>query len=145
MGWCGYGIYDGDDTQTQHIDYIKKIILSIKEEDIFDLCLRYNKTIIPNKYKKEFIKNKSNILKHKYLKKKNTIFWNEEDCIAWQMALSLFVDNKIKAPKEIYSKGVLATILLRDKYAEDFDDEKKRKSNLNRFLKKAKQNNAQRI
>lgn len=138
MGWFGYGLYDGDGTQTCHIEFIEVAIPSLKNDDdmIFSF-LKNKKTVIPDKYKKEFIKNSYNILKLKSLNN-DVNNWDEDDCINWQMALSLFVDNCLVVPEKIHLYGLLASHFLKDKYCDDFDFPNKRKYTIKRFIEKVK-------
>lgn len=136
MGWFGNGIYDGDETQTRHYDFIKWAKIEKKDDVIFD-WLGVKKTSIP--------KDKQNLLldNHKLILKKmpNKKFWDEDDALEWQMLLALYLDNNLKAPKEIYEKGVEATQYLIEKQSDDFYQPSQRRRCLRNFIKKAVSNN----
>lgn len=132
MGWFGYGIYDGDDTQTQHISFIKWSGIEKNKNVIFD-WLTARGTIIPYGKKKSFIKNIGKITRKIKLPK----YWNEDKAIEWQMLLSLLIDNKIKPPKLVFDKGVEATEYLIGQCCGDYDNPSYRASALRRFIKKA--------
>lgn len=55
MGWFGYGLYDGDCTQTCHIDFIKWAIPYLRKDDVYD-CLESRRTMLPEEYIKRFKK-----------------------------------------------------------------------------------------
>ena len=129
MGWFGYGIYDGDETQTRHITFLKWAKIEHDSDVIFDNYFIEDKTILPKDKLLLFQKNISFILKRITKPSK----WDEDSAIEWQMLLALFVDNKLKAPAKIYENGVSATIHLME-YADDFDNPSKRKKALKKFI-----------
>lgn len=132
MGWFGYGLYDGDETQTLHIDFIKTAIPSLsKDYEIFEF-LKVRKTLIPRDLILEFKKGIPSILK----KIKNPKKWNDDIAIQWQMLLSLCVDNDLIVPHDILVYGVLASYYLLRDHAEDFNEPHKRRATLKRFIKK---------
>jgi len=138
MGWFGHGIYDGDETQTRHYDFIKWAKIE-KDEDILYEWIGMRKTKIP--------KHKLYLLSKNYeliIKKIGKIpkYWNEDNAIEWQMLLSLFIDNCVKAPKIIYDAGILASEYLLSDYAEEYDYPSRRRRALRNFIEKANKNNA---
>ena len=132
MGWFGYGIYDGDETQTCHYAYLHWAKVESNERKI-DKWLTLSGTILPEDKRHLLVKNYNLILK----KLKKPKFWDEESALEWQMLLTLFVDNNLAAPDPIYDNGVQATEFLMDQHAEEFDSPKKRKNELKKFLTKA--------
>ena len=140
MGWFGHSIYDGDETQTCHITFIKNS--GYKEKYPYEIndCLQLRKTVLTDDMKNCLVKNINKVLKKmpklKTSKNKNIFFKDEYDAIEWQMLLSLFVDNKLSAPKIIKDNGILATEYLMQEHAEDFNKPHLRRACLKRFLKK---------
>jgi len=132
MGWFGYGIYDGDETQSCHYDYIRWAKVESKEEKI-DKWLTLSGTILPEDKRHLLVTNSNLILK----KLKKPKFWDEYSAVEWQMLLALFVDNNLAAPDSIYDFGVEATEYLMEQHAEEFDSPKKRRNELKKFLAKA--------
>lgn len=47
MGWSGYDLYDGDETQTCHINFLKWAKVEKNTDIILEHYLKINKTIIP--------------------------------------------------------------------------------------------------
>ena len=138
MGWFGHGIYDGDDTQTRHFDFIKWAKIEKDREILFDWVGR-RKTKIP--------KDKVHLLSENYeliLKKMGKVskYWDEFDAIEWQMLLALFIDNNVKAPEIIYEKGISATEYLIEKCSDDYNSPSQRRAALRNFIKRAEKNNA---
>jgi hypothetical protein len=134
MGWYGYCIYCGDDTQTRHYDFFKWGKIASDYEITENDWLTNKGTIIPKIYIDKFIKNIPLILK----KMPKVKFWNEDNAIEWQMLLALFIDNNIKPPKEILSNGITATEYLMEEHAADFNNPSLRRKHLKNFIKKAK-------
>ena len=134
MGWFGYGLYDGDETQTCHLTFIKQAIPSLKSDDIFDM-LGSRKTKIPQHLIPEFKKGIPNILR-KIKFPRNILAWDEDNAIEWQMLLSLFVDNNLGIPRKILVRGMLANHVLLGKHAEDFNEPSRRRAAIKRFMKK---------
>ena len=131
MGWFGYGIYDGDDTQTEHINFIRQAGIE-KDEDTIFAMLKSRKTIIP--------KDKRHLLKtnlDKILKKMPKKIRDEDDALMWQMLLALFLDNGVQPPNEVLIKGIEATGYLLGEHASDFNNPSARRRVLNNFIKKA--------
>ncbi len=134
MGWSGYGLYDGDGTQTCHIGFIKQAIPSLSECDIFDEFIGLRKTLIPKRFLPAFKKGIPSILKK--IKIPNLTRWNEDTAIDWQMLLSLFVDNNLKVPHNVLIFGMLACHYLLGEHASDFSEPYKRRAVIKRFMKK---------
>lgn len=132
MGWCGYDIYDGDDTQTRHYDFIHWAALRMSDDDIQN-CMSMKGTVLPDDKAKLLEKNAAKVLK-KMPKVNNT----DDNAIEWQMLLALFADNKITPPKKILEMGLLATEYLRGEHAADFDSPAKRRRKLDAFTKRIK-------
>lgn len=130
MGWFGYGIYSGDNTQTCHYDFLEW--LGFKEKEIESWL--GNKTKIPKKHIETLKNGLAKIIK-KMPKRK--YFTEDSDAIEWQMLLALLLDNKIKPNKIIYEKGISATNYLMGKHADDFDAPPIRRAALRRFIKRA--------
>lgn len=129
MGWCGYGIYDGDGTQTEHYSILEK--MKFKEDQI-ESWMSLKGTIIPKEEQEKFFLNLPKI------KCKKPKFWNEDKAIFAQMLLSLFVDNKFHVPKEIKMAGLDATEYLMGDHCKEFNEPHKRRKVLKNFLLKAK-------
>lgn len=135
MGWHGHGIYDGDETQTQHYIFLKLAGITLNEEEENSLLGR-RKTTIPKQYIPLFKKNLPKVIAKMHKKKVES--WDEYDSIEWQMLMCLLMDNKIKMPATVKKNGIIATEkLLYDGYADEFDEPSKRKAALKRLLKKA--------
>lgn len=134
MGWFGYGKYDSDDTQTQHITFCEWAELPEEADEICDNWLKRNKTKIPQEYLILFKKNISKVLS----KMNNNKFWDEDKAIEWQMLACLFLDNNIKIPKIIKDNGILATEFLLGEHSSDFGEPGRRRAALRRLLKQIK-------
>jgi hypothetical protein len=134
MGWFGYGLYDGDGTQTCHINYINWALpdQEFSEDQIFDF-LNTRKTKIPEKYRSAFRKGIPNLLKRVKLPKKD---WDEDSAIEWQMLLSLFVDSNFSPPKKVIVYGLLASHYLLGEHCDSFDQPGRRRAAIKRFIKK---------
>ena len=147
MGWGGYGLYDGDGTQTRHYSFMEwaKIFTKKELDDIDFDCLKFRKTSIPKEKRHLLIDNQALILKRMpkltFLKPGAYPQYGEDDAIDWQMLLALFVDNKIKAPKIIIDNGLAATEYLMEFHASEFDEPGKRRAALRRFKARALKNN----
>ena len=150
MGWSGYGLYEGDETQTSHLRFMKWA--GWKDEDALDdaISIGYDKmlkftngeikkiiykTKLTNDMKLMLSKNINKVLR-KMPKLTKFGFKNEYDAIDWQMLLALFVDNKLLPPKLIIDNGILATEYLLGSHSDSFDEPHKRKAALRRFIKK---------
>lgn len=133
MGWFGYGLYDGDDTQTYHIKFIKTAIPSLSINDILEF-LHFRKTKIPDNFIAEFKKGVPHLLKK--IKTPTMMKWTEDNAIEWQMLLSLFTDNNLIVPHKVLVYGTLANYYLLGTHAEDFSEPAKRRSTIRRFMKK---------
>jgi hypothetical protein len=133
MGWMGYGIYDGDETQTRHYDFIKWSKCG-KEDEVYDDWFRYRKTVIPKERIPILEKNLELVIE----KMPNVKFWNEDKAIAWQMLLALLLDNKIKPPVIVKKNGILGTEFLMEEHASDFNEPHVRRKVLRNFIKRTK-------
>jgi hypothetical protein len=139
MGWSGYGLYDGDCTQSCHFNFIEWAEISDDYDEIFEWVS--NKTVLPEDKKKILEKNAAKIWAK--MPKVDKYFCTkrdsapEIDALQYQMLLSLFVDNNIKPPKYIYDKGIEATEFLSGEHASEFDYPGRRRSVLKRFAAKA--------
>jgi len=132
MGWGGYGIYDGDGTQTCHYDFIVWSGCATEDEIYDGEWLKLNKTKIPVDRLSIFEKNIGKVIK----KMPKVKFWNENKAIEWQMLLSLLLDNKIKPPAVVKKNGILATEFLMGEHASDFCSPAARRAILRRFIKR---------
>ena len=138
MGWFGYGIYDGDGTQTCHIDFLNNAgVTKSSTDEALDL-LAVNGTILPADMMQKFVNNINKVLK-KMPKLVRGYFQDEDDAIEWQMLLALFVDNKTTPLKEIFDIGFEATVYLDGEHAEGFDQPIERHRVLRNFMSKAKE------
>ena len=135
MGWCGYGLYDGDETQTCHYDFMKWAGWKGDEDDLGD-CLQYRKTKLTDDMKVLLANNIDKVLK-KMPKLTKFGFSGEEDAIKWQMLLSLFYDNKLVPPKVVFDNGILGTEYLLGE-AGAFLLPAKRKAALRGFIKRVR-------
>jgi hypothetical protein len=131
MGWFGHGIYDGDDTQTQHYTMIS-VTGCATEDEIYAGDWIGWKTKIPSSKIQSFIDGIPKILK----KMPACKFFNVDKALKWQMLLALFVDNKISPPDIIKRNGLLATEYLMGEDADDFTSPSGRRRVLRRFIKK---------
>lgn len=143
MGWSGYNLYSGDGTQTCHIDFLINAGVFKNYDDYFEYeeendiaVLLLNRTKLTKEQQKVLSKNVKKVLK-KMPKLYRGEFRDEDDAVEWQMLLSLFVDNHMKAPKEIYEMGVRATNYLMCLHASEFDDPSRRRQKLRAFIKRA--------
>lgn len=138
MGWIGYGIYDGDGTQTRHYDFLKWAKIGKNDDDI-EPYLTVKGTILPEEFKQKLKSNISLVLKkmpkvplnkwHKY---------DEYSAIEWQMLLALFVNNEIIPNEEIFNNGREACEYLMGEHASEFNNPSSRKRNLKKFVEKAR-------
>ena len=143
MGWFGYGIYDGDGTQTCHLDFCKWAKLYQKDDDLTwqDKHLKIKGTILNPEERQQLLENYLLVIKRMPKIKK---YWNEYDAVTWQMLLALFLDNKLKAPKEIFNNGISATEYLSSTgIIQSYCNPQARKRVLNNFIKKALKNQNQ--
>ena len=147
MGWFGYGIYDGDGTQTCHYDFFDwaKMKPDIKDghrrSDYFGEFLTIKGTILPKDDWDVFVKNINLVLK-KMPKCNYKSQYIDMECsaIEWQMLLSLFIDNKTKAPEIVYKNGIEATNFLMGEHASNFNKPSSRRRVLKNFAIKAEKN-----
>lgn len=142
MGWFGHGIYDGDDTQTFHLDFLKRAGCKKKYSEMIESFFKTNKTLLDKETKNLVIHNIPKILDKmpKAIQSNignNIYFKDEVDAVEWQMLLSLFLDNKIKPTQLIKHNGIFATEYLLHYHADSFTNPSARKANLRRFLSKA--------
>jgi hypothetical protein len=140
MGWFGYGIYDGDETQTLHYLFMKWA--GWKDEDALKECLMKNKTKLTSEMKDILVKNIEKVLnKMPKFDEKTILIDSEHKCEYkakdWHMLLALYLDNKLDVPKVIWEKGILGATYLK-KQAVEFDDPQKRRAVLNSFIRKSK-------
>ena len=135
MGWFGYNLYDGDETQTRHLEFMK-IAGIVKDDDEGFSCFRMRKTKIPKEKVNLLISNYSKI--EKLMSKKK--FLNEDDALAWQMFASLYLDNNVKLPSRLKEKAISATEYLIQEQCDDFDKPYLRRRVLNNFLNKVNKN-----
>lgn len=137
MGWFGYGIYDGDETQTEHCDFLKWAKIG-RDDDERSEYFGNKGTILPLDLRERLIKNTPLILKKmpKVPKSKFHMF-DEYSAITWHMLLALFIDNQIVPTKEIFEKGINATEYLMGEHADDFNSPYKRRKKLKEFIAKA--------
>lgn len=133
MGWCGNGIYHGDDTQTMAYSFLKWAGFKDGHDELHK-CFRYNKTTLTTEMKKVLVKNLPSVLK----KMPNKKFWDEDMAIEWQMLLALFMDNNLKLPAKIKKMGILGSEFLMGEHAAEFDRPSTRRAVLRKFIKKAK-------
>jgi hypothetical protein len=132
MGWFSYHVYGGDDTQTQHYNFLKWAKCGTEDEIMDNEWLGLRGTKIPKDRISIFEKNIDKVLK----KMPKSKYWNDENAIEWQMLLSLFLDNKLKVPTIVKQKGIDATEYLCGKHAADFTNPKLRIRNLKRFIER---------
>lgn len=137
MGWYGYTIYSGDDTQTWHYNFIKWSGIKVTEDQIMeDEWVGIRKTKIPDEYLDIFKTGLPKVIKKMPKKRK---FWKDEySAIEWHMLLALCVDNKVKSPKIIYDIGLDAVEYLMGAHASDFKNPSRRRRNLRNFIQRAK-------
>lgn len=141
MGWFGYGIYDGDETQSFQISLLEKckFTKTLKYEDILNGLEPWvadcsDPIRIPNEFKSRFKKKIPFLVKSLPNKK----FWDDDSAIEWQMFGGLFVNSNIKIPKNIKKKVIDATEFLMAEHAELFDKPSERKKVLKKFLEEVK-------
>ena len=127
MGWWGYGIYDGDDTQTRQYDFLKWAKCSSAKED------EWNYSPIELCSNKNLLKKNIKLIYKKLPKSIN----HEDKALEWQMLLALFLNLKVKPPKTLLNKGVEGAKYLMGRDADLFDEPSKRKTVLRNFIKKA--------
>lgn len=142
MGWMGYGLYDGDGTQTCHLTFMENAGYKETREDELMDTLKYGGTELSPEMKKCLNKNIKKVLdKMPKLAKskvtKNQYFREEDDAIKWQMLLSLYLDNGMKPPKIVKDTGIYATESLIEKWSDDFSNPGARKRVLRAFIKRA--------
>jgi hypothetical protein len=141
MGWFGYGIYDGDDTQSLHYDWLVKIGVYKNIDDAIDGDIILRKTKIPKDKIHLLIKNWRKIA-NSLSKKIETGKWDthghdEGRALEWQMLLALFNDNNLKAPKLVFKMGIEGTKFLMGEHSSDFDKPSSRRAALKRFIEKS--------
>ena len=157
MGWFGYGLFDGDDTITRYYNFMKWAKVPFDDEDyendpIVNWIMCNEK--MPDFALKIFKKNLKLVLKKMPKLSKamvNTLsddfkddprddncknYDFEDNAIAWQMLVTIIVDNNIKVPKKIIKNGILATQYLMKFQAIEFDFPSKRKRVLKSFITK---------
>lgn len=138
MGWCGYGIYSGDGTQSCHYDFLRRA--KIKRRDIeCEEVMSFRRTILNPEMQKLLRKNIGLVLKKMpKVPKSKFVMFDEYSAIEWQMLLALFVDNKMTIPKEIFTNGLYASEYLMGEHASEFNDPSRRRKSLRRFMDRAR-------
>jgi hypothetical protein len=141
MGWFGYGIYDGDDTQSLHYTWLVKIGVCRDLDDAIDSGIVGCTTKIPKNKIYLLIKNWRKIASS-LSKKIETGEWDkhghdEGRALEWQMLLALFNDNNLKAPKLVFKMGIEGTKFLMGEHSSDFDRPSSRRATLKRFIEKS--------
>ena len=142
MGWSGYGLYDGDGTQTCHIMFMERAGYKEKHDDEFFDILNPDGTVLTAEMKKILRQNINKVLVKmpklsKSVATNNQYFKEEDDAIEWQMLLSLYLDNNMKPPKIVRDLGIYATESLIDKWSDNFNNPGARKRVLKNFIKRA--------
>lgn len=141
MGWSGYGIYDGDDTQSLHYDWLIKIGVCYNLDNAIDSGIVGFTTKIPKNKTRLLSKNWRKIASS-LSKKIETGRWDkhghdEDRALQWQMLLALFNDNNLKAPKTVFKMGIEGTKFLMGNHSSEFDNPSARRAALKRFMKKS--------
>lgn len=146
MGWSGSGIYDGDETQTQHILFMEW--LGFKQDKLEDI-LGVNKTKLTEQMIVKLVKHHKKIAKKMQKIHPKFKFRTEDDAFTWQMLLALFIDNKLFSytgpdnnpftlfSLDVFENGITATEYLKEQFADDYDNPSERKRKLNAFIRKA--------
>lgn len=142
MGWGGYGLYDGDGTQTCHLSFMEWAGYKFDDDKEEDDILKASGTLLTSGMQKLLQKNIAKVLANmpKLVKSKatnNQYFKQEDDAIEWQMLLALYLDNGMKPPKLVKDLGIYATEVLINQWSDDFDNPGARKRGLKNFIKKA--------
>ncbi len=133
MGWFGYGIYDGDGTQSAHYDFIKQAKIS-KDQDEISEWLKVKRTSIPAD-KRHLLEDNIDLILKKMPKVK---YWSEDKAIEWQMLAALFMDNKVKPLPVVYEHAISATEYLMGDHCDDFKVPSRRRQVLKNFKRKLK-------
>jgi hypothetical protein len=133
MGWFGYGIYDGDDTQTRHYDFIKWSGVKVDDDEIGE-WMGLKGTKIPSEYQVIFVDGINKVLK----KIKSDYDSDDDIAIEYQMLLALYLDNNLRPPKIVKEKGIEGAKHLMGEHASDFDNPGTRRKALRNFIAKAK-------
>lgn len=141
MGWFGYGIYDGDGTQTCHYDFLKKLGIE-KDDDIIYEMLTLEGTVIPenkrNLLRKNYKKVFDKFSKYKFIPGRTGCIV-EDKAIEIQMFGALFIDNKVKIPVQVKKKVIEATEFLLGDHASEFSNPGLRRRVLREFIETIKQ------
>jgi hypothetical protein len=130
MGWTSFGIYGGDNTQSQHYEFIKNACIFKDDDQIFD-CFKQNRTVVPRDKRHLLIVNYNKIVK----KIKSNIK-DEYDALSWQMLAALFLDNQVRLPVSLKKKAIEATNYLIENSCDEFISPSRRRENLRKFLRK---------
>jgi hypothetical protein len=133
MGWFGYCIYCGDETQTCHYSFLEWAKIKLDEDCRYDI-LTNEGTILSKDQWKLFTKNINKVLN----KMPKAHKWNDSRAIEWQMLLALYVDNKTKPPAKIRKMGIEATEFLLGEHSSEFSNPQNRRRVLRNFIQKAK-------
>lgn len=141
MGWYGYRIYDGDDTQCLHYNWLVEIGVCRDLDDAINSGIVGYTTKIPKDKIHLLIKNWrkiANSLSKKIKTGKYDKHGNDEGrALEWQMLLALFNDNNLKAPKLVFKMGIQATNFLLGEHSSEFISPTNRRINLRRFIEKS--------
>lgn len=133
MGWFGYGIYDGDETQTLHYYWLLKTKIAKNFDEAFEM-VKKTRTIIPKNKINQFKKEMKKIID----KTKPPKSWNEDKALHYQMLLSLYLDNKLKPPAIVKKLGLEATKYLLNDHCDEFDNPSARRKVLKGFIERTK-------
>ncbi len=139
MGWSGYGMYDGDGTQSRHYDFIKWSKIPTDEYEV-DEWMNYKRTKIPKNRIKLFESNLDKVLS-KMPKLENR--WHqidEDNAIDWQMLAELLISNGLKVPEKVYDMAKKGTEFLMGEHSSEFNKPGLRRATLRRFLKRLEKN-----
>ena len=137
MGYFGHGLYDGDDTQTRHYDFIKWTKIEDYKDQCFDEEWLGNKTTIPKEKHKQFCANLNLILKEmpkKQISPKNNTYTNKSIALEWIMLAKLFMDNKLKVPRIVIENSKTGAEVLMGEDASDFCNPSLRRRHLRKFI-----------
>lgn len=141
MGWCGYGLYDGDGTASIQMSiveaagYNKDIPLHNKApiEDIVEWNVGKQKlhiAVVSDVYTKW-----NKIAKQMMPKGKR--FKDEDDAMSYLMAADFFFKHESQMPGNVLQKGIeAAQYLIEDGHADSFNKPSMRKRVLENFKEK---------
>ena len=132
MGWYGYGNYDGDVTQTQHIDFLKWAKVVKTDDQAMD-CFSEKRTIL-SKEQKLILKKNVNLI----LKRLPKIVGDEDWALQWQMLVALLVDNGIKPNRIIKIKFKEACNILLGEHSDTFENPSQRRKAIRNLMSRVK-------